>query len=78
MVFYNDRPSGQQSEKQRRQGWASNVNYVRGPDNLQQLCKAGLPENAKWKYVIIEIFPWCLSYKRELEFIHTLGRAYFC
>jgi hypothetical protein len=75
VVFYNDRSAGQQPEQKGRQGRASNVNYVRGPNHLQQLSKAGLPGNTKWKYVIIEAFPWCLSYKCEVEFIQALWRA---
>jgi hypothetical protein len=75
MVFYNNRSAEQQPEQKRTQGRASNVNYVRGPDHLQQLSKAGLPDNAKWKYMIIEPFSWCLGYKCEVEFIHTFWRT---
>jgi len=76
MVFYNDRSAEQQPEQKRTQGRASNVNYVRGPDHLQQLSKAGLSENAKRKYVIIEVFPRRLRDECEVAFIHTLWGAY--
>jgi hypothetical protein len=54
------------------------VNYVRGADHLQQVGKAGLAENTKWKYAIIKVFGRCLSYESEVKFSKTAWSAYLC
>src|SRR5882762_9685345 len=76
MMFNNNRFAGQQPEQQRSQGRTSNVNHVRGADHPQQLGKAGLPENTKWKQAIIKVFGRCLCYESEVKFSGTVRRAH--
>jgi len=53
------------------------VNHVRGADHPQQLGKAGLPDNTKWKQAIIKVFGRCLRYESEVKFSGTVRSAHF-
>jgi hypothetical protein len=58
----------QQSEQQRHESWAGQMNNIRRADRVPQLKKTRLTKNTKRKHRVVEFFAWRLRDNCDFEF----------